>query len=155
MSFTDGKLDCSKNTVIIDYETCWGNSSYLFPSSLIKNNKSNIYFDCEARRNYEDMNQYLNWGIKTMCCENVISETKSISVPAYGLLPEEIVIKEVDGKLTVKSAPKVKTSTQSNLSLSYILKNVKLDSTTLALGVLILDFVDTENVVIHKVNKGG
>ena len=139
--------------VMIDYET-WGLYSQV-PRSADKSYKSNLYFDYESIRNYDAMYPYLNWGVKTMCCENVISEAKSISVAAYGLLPEEIVIKEVDGKLTVKSAPKVKTSTQSNLSLSYTLKNVKLDSTTLALGVLILDFVDTENVVIHKVNKGG
>lgn len=158
MNLKVGDTDYGKVNVIPNYEACfencWGHSSYLFPSSLVKNNKSNIYFDCEARRNYDAI-QYLNWGVKTMCYENVISETKSISVPAYGLLPEEIVIKEVDGKLTVKSAPKVKANVQSNLNLAYTLKNVKLDSTTLALGVLTLDFVDTENVVIHKVNNGG
>lgn len=161
MNLKVGNTDYGKVNVISNYEACfencWGHSSYLFPSSLVKNNKSNIYFDCEARRNYEDMNQYLYWGAKTMsmCYENILSGTKSISMPAYGLLPEEIVIKEADGKLTVKSAPKVKANVQSNLNLAYTLKNVKLDSTTLALGVLTLDFVDTDNVVIHKVNNGG
>lgn len=161
MNLKVGDIDYGKVNVSLNYgacfENCWGHSSYLFPSSIIKNNKSNIYFDCEARRNYEDMNQYLYWGAKTMsmCYENIVSEAKSISVAAYGLLPNEIIIKEVDGKLTVKSTPKVKANVQSNLNLSYTLKNTKLDSVTLALGVLTIDFVDTENVVIHKVNNGG
>ena len=114
--------------------------------------EKNIYADYEAKCS-RDLLTY-NMGAIKMCYENVISESKSISIAAYGLLPEEIIIKEIEGKLTVKSAPKIKTTVQSNLSLSYTLKNVKLDSITLMLGVLTLDFVDTENVVIHAVNGG-
>jgi hypothetical protein len=154
MNLKAGETDYGKVNMAIDYETCWGNSSYLFPSSLIKNYKSNIYFDCEARRNYEDMNPYLYWGTK-MCYENVVSEAKSISIAAYGLSSEEIIIKEVDGKLTIVSNSSGVSSCRASLSKSYTLKNVRLDSTTLSLGVLTLNFVDTENVVIHKVNNGG
>ncbi len=139
--------------VMIDYET-WGLYSQV-PRSADKGYKSNLYFDYESIRNYDAMHPYLNWGVKNMCCENVISEAKSISVPAYGLSSEEIIIKEVDGKLTIVSNSSGVSSCRASLSKSYTLKNVKLDSTTLALGVLTLDFVDTENVVIHKVNKGG
>ena len=154
MNLKVGEIDYGKVNMADDYEACFGGVSCL-PRTPDKGYKSNLYFDYMPLKTYNDMSPYLYWGAKTMCCENVISEAKSISVAAYGLLPEEVVIKEVDGKLTVKSAPKVKTNTQSNLNLSYVLKNVKLDSTTLALGVLTLDFVDTENVVIHKVNNGG
>ena len=153
MNLKVGETDYGKVNMVIDYET-WGGMSCI-PRTADKGYKSNIYFDYESLMYYDAMRPYLYWGVKNMCCGNVISEAKSISVAAYGLEPEEIVIKEVDGRLTVKSAPKVKTNVQSNLNLSYTLKNVKLDSTTLMLGVLTLDFVDTDNVVIHKINNGG
>lgn len=140
--------------VIIDYET-WGGLYSQVQRSADKGYKSNLYFDYESIRNYDAMYPYLSWGVKNMCCENVISEAKSISIPAYGLSSEEIVIKEVDGKLTIVSNSSKVSSCRASLSRSYTLKNVRLDSTTLELGVLILDFVDTDNVVIHKVNNGG
>lgn len=117
------------------YNNCWGHQSGFIPlpSPLLHCGTGNNYAIC----NYE----------------NVVSEAKSISVAAYGLEPDEIIVKEIEGKLTVKSTPKVKTNVQSNLNLSYTLKNTRLDSITLMLGVLTLDFVDTENVVIHKVNS--
>lgn len=153
MNLKVGETDYGKVNMAIDYET-WGGLSCI-PRTADKNYKSNIYFDYMSK-GYEAMYYpYLNWGAKNMCCENVISEAKSISIPAYGLSSEEIIIKEVDGKLTIVSNSSGVSSCRASLSKSYTLKNVKLDSTTLMLGVLTLDFVDTDNVVIHKVNNGG
>jgi hypothetical protein len=81
-----------------------------------------------------------------------ISGSKVISLPAYGLRHSEILVKEIDGFLTVKNKAGV-TGYCATVDKKYLLKNVKLNSSTLSLGVLTLEFVETENVVNHLVKE--
>jgi hypothetical protein len=85
-------------------------------------------------------------------CNETISGPKVINLPAYGLRHSEILVKEVDGVLTVKNKAGV-TGYCATVDKKYALKNVKLNSSTLSLGVLTLEFVDTENVVNHTVKE--
>ena len=96
---------------------------------------------------------WANVSVMNVSCENVISEAKVVTLAAYGLRHDEVVIKEIDGKLTVKSNPIGKKPLCSTLNLAYTLKNVTLKSSTLSLGVLTLEFVDNDNVTYHKVNE--
>lgn len=86
-------------------------------------------------------------------CENVISEANVVTLAAYGLRHDEIVIKEIDGKLTVKTKYIGERPLRATLNMTYALKNVTLKSSTLSLGVLTLEFVDNDNVTYHKVNE--
>lgn len=99
----------------------------------------------------------ITWGGTTMTisvpCENVISEARVVTLAAYGLRHDEIIIKEIDGKLTVKTKYIGEKPLRSTLNLAYTLKNVTLKSSTLSLGVLTLEFVDNDNVTYHKVNE--
>lgn len=81
-----------------------------------------------------------------------ISEPKVINLPAYGLRHSDILIKEVDGILTVKTKTGL-TGYFATLDKKYSVKNVKLNASTLSLGVLTLQFVDTENVINHAVKE--
>lgn len=88
----------------------------------------------------------------TLTVNDTISGPKIINLPAYGLRHSDILIKEVDGVLTVKN--KLGGSGYcATLDKKYALKNVKLSSSTLSLGVLTLEFVETENVVNHAVKE--
>ena len=89
-------------------------------------------------------------------CENVISEAKTIYLAAYGLMYDEIIIKEVDGKLTIKTAQKGVNPNGylvATINTSYTLKNTTLKSSSLSKGVLTLEFEDTPNVTYHKVTN--
>ena len=94
------------------------------------------------------MNNY-NYAVS---CNETISGPKVINLPAYGLRHSDILVKEVDGVLTVKNKTGV-TGYCATVDKKYALKNVKLNSSTLSLGVLTLEFVETENVVNHVVKE--
>lgn len=138
-------LTTCKDGVVYDYTKCkvdWANVSV-----------SPMY----------SYNPYINWNSNyyskgttmtmNVSYENFISEAKVVTLAAYGLRHDEVVIKEIDGKLTVKSNPIGKKPLCSTLNLAYTLKNVTLKSSTLSLGVLTLEFVDNDNVTYHKVNE--
>lgn len=81
-----------------------------------------------------------------------VSEPKVINIPAYGLRHSNIKIKEIDSTLTVKTKDKI-AGYHADINKTYNLKNVKLNSSNLRLGVLILEFVDTKDVINHEVKE--
>lgn len=95
---------------------------------------------------------YGRWAVSASL-NDVISAPKIINQPAYGLLHDEISIKEIDEVLTIKSMPTDKSKYCASINKSYTLKNVVFKSSSLSLGVLTIEFVDSENVIIHKVNE--
>lgn len=102
--------------------------------------------------NYNHALSYGGWAT-TGSLSEIISSPKVIKQPAYGLRHDEISIKEIDGVIIIKSTPVDKNKYCASINKSYTLKNVVFKSSSLALGVLYVEFVDSENVVIHKVNE--
>ena len=78
-----------------------------------------------------------------------ISKPSTIELPAYGLDKSDIVIKEIGGELTVRSSSDRKTKV--TLDKIYKLNNVLFKEARLELGVLFLEFIDSENVKRHEV----
>ncbi len=105
---------------------------------------------------YAHKNPFVYWDYEshtTKCYMETVSAPKVINLPAYGLRHDEISIKEIDGVITIKSTPVDKNKYCTSINKSYALKNVVFKSSSLALGVLYVEFVDSKNVVIHKVNE--
>jgi len=104
-----------------------------------------------AYPSYEHMSMKMNYAV-TQCVSNntIINSPKTINLTAAGLQKSDVEIKEVDGQLIIKTKSGL-TGHYTSLNQTYDLKNVKLSSSTLKLGVLTLEFVDTENVVRHEI----
>ena len=105
---------------------------------------------------YAHTNPFIYWNCESSiakCYTETISAPKVINLPAYGLQHDEISIKEIDGVITVKSTPVDKNKYCASINKSYALKNVVFKSSSLASGVLYIEFVDSDNVTYHKVNE--
>jgi len=88
----------------------------------------------------------------TMNVNYTIESPKTVHLTAAGLRHSDIEIKEVDSKLHINTKSGLK-GFYTTICAVYDLKNVKLHSSTLSLGVLTLEFVDTDNVVRHTVKE--
>lgn len=132
--------------------TCSGTVGWAEVSKPIGINAPMYYYPyftdySKANRNGDIfMNNY------TLTVNETISGPRVITLPAYGLRHSDILIKEVDGVLTVKTKSDL-TGYYATLDKKYGIKNVKLASSNLSLGVLTLEFVDTENVINHTVKE--
>jgi hypothetical protein len=128
--------------------TCTGYVTVSKPLGI--NNHAMYYYPYTYANKNGDI--FMNNYGTSLSCTVTISEPKVLNLPAYGLRHSDILIKEVDGVLTVKTKAGL-TGYFATLDKSYVVKNVKLSSSTLSLGVLTLAFVDTENVVNHPVKE--
>lgn len=112
-----------------------------------------------------NLNKYYTWGsysypltfysgantitIGSPSNDCVISEPKIVEIAAYGLGQDEIIIKEIDGIITVKN--KKVDRFHAEINKKYTLKNTKLTGVSLYQGVLLLSFDDGEDVIYHEI----
>mgnify|MGYP003440712330 CR=1 FL=1 len=106
--------------------------------------------NCDIFLNTEG--KIMNTTLTSWVVSNNIDSPRIVNLTAAGLQHSDIEVKEVDGQLTVKTKSGL-TGHYTNLNQTYNLKNVKLNSLTLKLGVLTLEFVDTENVLRHTIKE--
>jgi len=118
----------------------WGHSGFTYKDT------SQYYLDMEGK-----IMNATNWAVTIGTSVYTINSPQIVNLTAAGLRHSDIEIKEIDGNLSVKVKSEGLKGYYSNLNNQYTLKNVKLLSSKLSLGVLTLEFVDSENVVRHKI----
>ena len=78
-----------------------------------------------------------------------INQPTILEIVAYGLKKSDIEIKEINNELQIKSKSTRKTN--ANINKVYKLSNVVFKEAYLELGVLFIEFVDSENVKRHEI----